>query len=96
MKPELSPIQRGEWPMFAEQLGKGSVFHDLPVADNQDQVGLAYGGEAVGDNEGGTTSHQLVQPVHDECLGFGVDRCRGLIENEDGRIQQDSASNRQA
>ena len=47
---------------------------DPAVAEDDDAVGAADGGEAVGDDEGGAAEGQAVEGFLDQGFGFGVDR----------------------
>ena len=57
--------------------------HDFPVPHDKDEVGIADGAQAVGDDEGRPPSHEAEHCVLDGALGVGVDVARGFIKNED-------------
>ena len=73
---------------FPQQLLVLALLHDPAVPDHQDQVGLADGGQAVCDEEGGAVPQQMVDGVLDELLGLGVDGRGGLIQHKDPRVGQ--------
>ena len=49
-----------------------ALLHDVAVAQHQDDVGVADGGEAVRDDEARAAAHELVHGVLDELLGARV------------------------
>ncbi len=65
---------------------------DLAVAQDEDAVGVADGGEAVGDDEGGAAGDQRAEVLLDGSLGLRVHRAGGLVEDEDGRVLDDGAA----
>ena len=69
---------------------------DLPGGHDDNSVGVAYGGEAVRDDEGGAVLHEDFECVLHGALGLGVQRGRGFVQNEDRRIFVHRAGNRQA
>ena len=79
-----------------DQLLERAGFDDLPTLEHQDPGCLADGREPMRDHERGAPAHDLVQCPQQ--LGFGcrVERARGLVEDEDRRILEQRASNRQA
>lgn len=69
----------------------GAGFGDFAVADDEDEVGIADSGEAVGDDEGGAAAHEGVEGVLDEAFAFGIEGAGGFVEDEDGGIAKDGA-----
>jgi hypothetical protein len=78
------------------ELVVGAAFDDATVFDDEDLVGLADGGEAVGDDEGGASLHEEVEAGLDEGFGFGVEGAGGFVEDEDARVGEDGARDRDA
>ncbi len=64
----------------------GSLFDDSTLVNDQDAVGIPYGGETVGDEEDGPICHQPFQCDLNLEFRFGIQRRCGLVENEDGSI----------
>ena len=54
-----------------EQLIMGAALDDFAVPQDQDQVGVADGAEAMGDDEAGATGHEPVQSFLDEPFEIG-------------------------
>jgi len=52
--------------------------------------------EPVGDDERRPARHELVKPGLYLSLGFGVQRARGLVQHEDGRVLVQRAGDRDA
>ena len=50
----------------------------------------------MSDNDGGAVGHQPVEGVLDETLAFSVERGRRFVEQEQGRVAQQGARNRDA
>ncbi len=67
----------------------------VPVLEHEDRVGAAHGGQAVGDDERRAVAHQRRQRVLHELLGFGVERRGRLVEDQDRRVAQQRAGDRQ-
>ena len=63
--------------------------HDQPV-------GLAQRRQPVGDGDRGAALHQVVERLLDLLLGLGVDRRGGLVEDQDARVDQQRARDRDA
>ena len=68
-----------------------ALLDDAALVHDEDQVGMADGGQAVRDEEGGAPAQQALDGVLDELLGAGVDGAGGLVQHEDARIAQHGA-----
>ena len=69
----------------------GAALDDAPAIDHQQLVGLAHGGEAVGDDEGGAPGERLAQGALHGRLGLGVEVRRGLVQHHDvGRLEDEA------
>ena len=68
--------------VFLEQVGVGSLLDDAPVLHDQDDVGAANGGQAMGDNETGPVRSQSVHRQLYLHLRASVHRAGGLVEDE--------------
>lgn len=62
-----------------------TALDDLSVLQNHDGVGVAHGGEAVGDHKGGPFCHQTVHALLDMLFRSRIDGARRLIEDQDRR-----------
>ena len=88
---ELEIVQPPIEPAGAVELVVGASLHDPALVQHDDLVGVAHGGEAVGDHQHGALAHQPVDRLLHQPLGFGVERAGGLVEDEDRRVAQQRA-----
>ena len=72
----------------------GALLDDTAFFHHDNEVGITDGGELVGDNEGGSTLHQLVDAALDQPLGLWIDVGRRFIEDEDFGVAQQGARKR--
>lgn len=66
-------------------------FGDAAGYEDGDLVGVAGGGDAVGDEDGGPALHDGAKAVEDALFGVGVDAGEGVVEDEDARVADDGA-----
>src|SRR5690606_9687483 len=93
---ELLGMQPRVIAVLSQQLGMAATLDDLPLIHYQNQIRLLDGSQTVGDDESGTSLHDLIQRSLDMPFGFGI-QCRGgLVENQQGRILEQCARNGQA
>ena len=65
---------------------------DYPaVFQHEDQVGVADDGQAVGDDESRPALDELAERLADEVLGLSVDAGGRVVEDKDGRVDQQRA-----
>src|SRR5215469_13635652 len=83
---ELLLVQRRVRAVFAQQGAMGTGFHHAPGVDHVDDVGVDDGGQAVGDGDGGSGSHEGIEGVLDLAFAGRVE-CRGrLVQDQDARV----------
>src|SRR5260370_9785205 len=68
-----------------------AAFGDDAVNQNNNLVGVAHGGGAVGNQNSGTALHNSAQAAKDAFLGLGVHGGKGIIEDQNARVAGDSA-----
>ena len=73
-----------------------ALFGDPAIVEHHDPVSRAHCGEPVGDHQRGALRHQLVERLLHQLFAFGVQRAGGFIQQQDRRIAQQRASNRDA
>ena len=79
-----------------QQFRVGALFDDASSIQHEDAVRAFDGGESMCDDEGGTTAHYFVQRRLYYALRLRI-QCRGrLIQNQNRRVLQYRASNREA
>ena len=69
----------------------GAAFDDAAAVEHQQQVGMADGAEAVGDDKAGAPPEQDAERMLDAHFGDGVDGTGGLVEDQDPRVSQQRA-----
>ena len=72
-----------------------SLLDDPPPVHHDDRVGIPDRGQPVGDHEARPAVSQLCHRRLDQDLGAGVDIARRLVENQDGRVGEERAGDRQ-
>ncbi len=72
-----------------------AALDDFAIFDDQHLVGVADGGQAVGDHKTGAALHQLEQRFLDARLGARVHAGGRLVQNQNARVGQNRARNRQ-
>ena len=73
-----------------------AALDDEAAFDDEDLVGAADGGEAVGDDEGGAADHELVEAGLNHGLGLGIERAGGFVEDEDAGLGEQGAGDGEA
>mmetsp|Transcript_11563 Transcript_11563/g.29319 ORF Transcript_11563/g.29319 Transcript_11563/m.29319 type:complete len:331 (-) Transcript_11563:430-1422(-) len=83
---------------FSDKLVVGALLEHAAAAEDNDLVGVAHGGQTVGDHEGGALllEQQVIERLLHNALALVVQRRGGLVEDENGRVADDGAGNRHA
>ena len=69
----------------------GALLDYLTVVHDDDEVGMADGGEAVCNDDAGASGHELVKGLLYQEFVFGVEGAGGFVEYEDGGIFENGA-----
>ena len=72
--------------LLFHELLMGAPLYYPPLLHDHDAVGVAHGGEPVGDDEGGAPGHKGVHALLHQLLGTGVYGGGGLVQYQGGRI----------
>jgi L-ascorbate metabolism protein UlaG (beta-lactamase superfamily) len=88
--------QAGIKPVAFGEVFMASAFHDASAFQDEDLVGVPYGGEPVGDDEAGPVFHEAVEGLLDQPFGGVVHAGGGLVEDEDGRVFEQGAGDGEA
>src|SRR5699024_9951957 len=72
--------------LFGDQFVVAAALDDAALFQDDDAVGVADGGQPVGDDEGGAAVHQAVHAGLDHRLGAGVDGAGGLVQDQHRRV----------
>src|SRR5579862_7505674 len=71
----------------------GAEFDDASAVQHCDAVGIADGGDAVRDEDGGAAAHHVAQMVENLVFGVSVDAGERVVEDEDLGIANKGAGN---
>ena len=69
---------------------------DAALIQHHDQVGIHHTLDAMGDDEGGAPNVQAAQRLTDEGLGFGIHRGGRVVQDQDARVFEQRAGDRDA
>ena len=75
--------------VLGEKLLVAASLHNLALVEDADLVGIADGGEAVGDGDSGAGLHEALQGLLHQALALRVEGRSGLVEYQDGRVLED-------
>ena len=62
-----------------DEFGVGALFDDAATIEYQYAIEPLYGGQAMGDDEGGTSFREPVERVANQCFGHGIEARRGFV-----------------
>src|SRR5438309_4380173 len=93
--PELQVVEPAVQAVGGEQLGVGATLPEAPVLEHHDQIGVLDGREPVRDHEHRAVPHEAIDRVLNEPLRLGVELAGGLVEDEDRRVAQHGARDRE-
>ena len=79
--------------LFGDECLMVSGFNEAAVVEDVDAVGVSYGGEAVGDDDGGPVFGQIVQSSLHCFFCLGIQGGGGFIEDNHGRILEEYPGN---
>ena len=92
-------LARHEAPVHAvarHQGGVGAALGHPALVEHQDAIGADDAGEPVGEDERGAPAHQPVQRVLDRGLALRVHRGERFVQDQDGRVAEQRAGDRDA
>ena len=69
-------------------------FDDLAVVQHGDLVGVAHGGDAMRNEDGGASAHDVAQVVEDFFFRVRVDAGERVVEHQDARVAHQRAQSR--
>lgn len=79
-----------------EEFVMGAAFDDFAMAENEDEIGVSDGAEAMGYDEAGAAGHEALESLLDETFGGGVHAGGGFVEDEDRTVAKESAGDADA
>src|SRR5262249_39999735 len=93
---ELQAIEQRVTAAQTQQLVVTTRLDKIAVFDHHDPVGMHDGGEPVRDDECGAALAELGDRFLYVAFGLGVERCRRFVEQDDGRVLDQRARDRDA
>ena len=78
--------------LLRDQLVMRTTLDDVAVVEHHDHVGIAHGGQAVGDDEDRTALHQVIHTSLHNLFSTRINRGRGLVKDQRRRIGHRRAS----
>ena len=81
-------------PVRGEQFGVGAALGDAAMLEHQNLVSADDRRQAVGDRQRRAVGGDLLELGLDQLLGFGIERRGRLVEDQDPRVLEDRARNR--
>ena len=63
-----------------------SLFHNLTLIQDEYNISIANGAQAVGDHKGCASGQQLVECLLDQAFGARVNAGGGFVQNENARV----------
>ncbi len=90
----LARVEVGVAASPGQQLLVPATLDDAASLDDEDRVGSPDRRQPVGDDEGRAPLHQLGEALLDQGLALAVERGGGLVEDQDSRVGQDRAGDR--
>src|SRR3954470_9388370 len=91
---ELAAIEIGVHAFGLQELVVRAALDDAAGVDDEDQVGVADRAQAMGDDDAGAPGEQRAERALDDALGARVDVGGRLVEDEDARIGEHRARER--
>src|SRR5260221_8454963 len=91
----LDGVQGCVAPASGDELVVGAVFDKAAAVDGDDAVAAADGREPMRDDEHRSPPRNLLHALLDDALALVIERARRLVENEDARIGDERARDRQ-
>ena len=92
---KLTHIQVIIKPFLCQQLFMPATLDNLTAIQHQQVICVTDGAQTMGNDEAGTPFEQIFQALLDQSLGAGIDTGCGLVEDQDARVCQGGAGNRQ-
>ena len=84
-------IEFGVIAVAGYELVVGTLLHYASLVEDGYGVGVADGGNAVGDEDGSAPLHDFAEVVEDLVFGVGVNAGESVVENEDSRAAEQGA-----
>ena len=73
-----------------------ALFADAAVFQHDDAIGIANGGQAMGDNKRRSFMHQAFERITESAFTFVVERACGFVQDDQRRILEEDPRDAQA
>src|SRR6266480_3033496 len=93
---ELQVVQAAVQAVRAEQVVVRAALHDATLGEHDDEIGVLHRRQAVRDHEHGAMRHEVLDRLLHQPLGLGIQGAGRFVENENRRIAQQRARDRDA
>src|SRR5262249_33795753 len=90
----LQAVERGIAAASLDKMVMAAILPDAARVDGDDPVGAPPGREPVGDDEDGAALGDLLHVLLNHPLALIIERARRLVEDQDPRIGDESAGDR--
>jgi hypothetical protein len=94
MDPRLQAKQRRIATACPDQFVVGAIFDKPPPIYGQDAVGTPHGRKTMRDDEDRSTPGDLRHMILDDPLAFVIERARRFVEDQDSRVGDQGAGDR--
>src|SRR6266568_772425 len=91
---ELEPVERRVTAALAQQLLVPAGLDHGAILDHENAIGVHDRLQTMGDHQRGAALAQAAHGILDLALGFAVERCGRLVEQDDGRVLDQGARDR--
>src|SRR5579872_3389365 len=96
MNTGLQTVELGVRPAQPDQFVVGPVLDQPAAIERDDAVGAPYRGQAVGDDEHRPAPRDVLHVVLNNTLALVIERAGRLVEDQDARIGDERAGDRNA
>ena len=90
---ELQAVERRVATALAQQFVVPAGFHHAPIFDHVNAVGMRHRVQTVRDHKRGAALTEMLHRLAHLQLGFGVERSRCFVQQDDRRVLDERASN---
>ena len=71
----------------------GALLDDVPVLHDQNHIGIANGGQPVGNDKTGSALHEVIHCLLNQNFCTGIHRGGRLVQNHDPIVRQNGTGN---
>src|SRR5439155_17244156 len=90
---QLFGVKIGVVAIKGEQLVVSAKFDNVSGIENGNAVGIAHGGDTVGNENCRSSLHDFTQMVQDLVFSMGIHAGKSIIKNQNSRIPNQSSRN---